>query len=94
MIRVRSTHGAPCCGVLPGVEKEVDETNRGVASALAAGLLVRVGEGAEKAPTDDGRGARIAALEAELAQVKLDLEAATAPPAGKPPKKPAASAEG
>lgn len=101
MIRVRSHHGAPCCGVQPGAEGEVDEGNRGVAAALAGGLLVRVAEAlAEKAPVADApeldrwRDAvarledrndalrvqlleskeRIAALEAENAQLKLDLD--------------------
>lgn len=66
MILVRSTHGAPCCGVSPGAEKEVDETNLGVKSALAGGLLVRV-EVAEKvaadAPELDRYRAAVAGLE-------------------------------
>lgn len=128
MTRVRSTHGAPCCGVLPGAEGDVDESNRGVASAIAGGLLVRVSEapaaaeGGESLPSRaealamleeiERRGTvitglreeleaarnRVGQLEVEIAQLKLDLEAATAPskdakdPSAK--KKSAATAEG
>lgn len=42
MIRVHNHHGAPCCGVAPGEQGEVNPANHGVASALAARLLVPV----------------------------------------------------
>ena len=88
MTRVRNTHGAPCCGLAPGAVGDVDESNAGVASAIAGRLLVRVEEtsadGARLSADADVSSARIAELEAEVARLKADLETATAPSASAP----------
>lgn len=89
MIRVINRHGAFCHGLQPGAEGEVDETNVGVKSALAARppLLERVlitpsGDGSGKSLFEDVRlsealdtaEARIASLESERGEMATEIE--------------------
>lgn len=65
MTRVRNTHGAPCCGLAPGAMGDVDESNAGVAAAIAGRLLVRASETARaEGPTD----ADVVEMAAEIAR--------------------------
>lgn len=105
-MRCRNQHTCAIDGVAPGAEGEFPAANAAVQAMLASGQLVAL-DGAgepdgERLPSRaealamvaelELRGARIAALEAENAQLKLDLEAATAPPSTR--RKSAATAEG